>query len=148
MPRKPDLAVDLDGTILEYRGWADGDVFGQLIPGAKEALEELSKYFRILIWTCRGDEERIREILDENEVPYDWINRNPNQPPGTSDKMMATYYLDDRNVEFDGDWEKAKNKLIMKLKTSSEKHFSLFYRSNILKIRIQSLRKKLNDFKL
>ena len=52
---------------------------------------------KIAIYTCRDDREALEEWLEENNVPYDWINENPYAPDGVADeKMYADVYLDDR----------------------------------------------------
>jgi len=95
------VAVDLDGTILRYNGWKGHKHFGEPIDGAKEALEEFRKMgFKIIIWTTRPDKRSIQEVLRKHNIPYDYINENPYQPPDVSNKIYADFYIDDRAIEF------------------------------------------------
>jgi len=111
--RKTDtLAVDLDGTLLEYPGTgpAPGKVnelpLGKVVPGMKEELEKVrAAGWRIAIWTVRSNVAEIRALLDANDIPYDWINEHDNEPPDSSRKMAARVYLDDNVVLFDGKTE-------------------------------------------
>ena len=91
--------VDFDGTIypnMRYRG--AGHVSGDPIPGAKEALAELSKEYRIVVHSarCASEEgiEAIRVWLAAQEMPYDVVR----------DKPHAGVYIDDRAIGFSGDW--------------------------------------------
>ncbi len=106
------IAIDLDGTILEYHGWMGHDFFGRPIPGAIKALKRLKeKGFVIIIWTTRSNKEEIAEYLKSQEIPFDYINENPYGPPDTSNKIYADYYVDDRAIEFKGNWDVVLRKL-------------------------------------
>jgi hypothetical protein len=107
--RPPAVAVDVDGTILDY----DPDAFPELgvpKPGSVEALSELRGMgYLIRLHTCRltGDgvdpeveANRIAEHLTAHGVPFDEIVM-----PGEG-KPHADYYVDDKGLRFDGDWGK------------------------------------------
>ena len=51
---------------------------------------------------CEGD---LGSYLKEHNITYDYINENPGQPDGTSGKIMADVYLDDRGICFRGRWD-------------------------------------------
>ena len=108
--RKPIVAVDLDGTILEIdlAKWekCGMDYFGEPLPFAVEALEHIrSCGWHILIYTCRlnpiinpdvsTDEakKRIGEVLDKYSIPYDEIYDGYGKP-------LADIYIDDRGFRF------------------------------------------------
>lgn len=100
------IAVDLDGTLATYDGWKGEEHFGKLRDGAKDALEALKdKGHKIIVFTTRGDKELIKKWLDENELSYDHINENPDQPAGSSGKVIADVYIDDRAVNAKGNWK-------------------------------------------
>lgn len=103
--KKPNIvAVDLDGTLLEYDGWKGPAHFGQPIQGVVEALHELKKAgWAIVVWTTRATDYALRAHLERHDVPYDYINKHPWQPPGSSHKISADVYLDDRALRFTGD---------------------------------------------
>lgn len=95
----PTVAVDLDGTLAEYDGWKGDDVIGEPRPGAAESMQRLKKMgVRVIIWTTRGNRDQVGSWLKEHDIPFDHINRNPDQPEGASDKVIADVYLDDKAV--------------------------------------------------
>ncbi|MCK9593662.1 MAG: hypothetical protein M0Q91_16795 [Methanoregula sp.] len=104
----PTIAVDFDRVLFEHESWQGHENVGQPIPGAKEALLELRKMgFRIMIWTTRDQVTIIQAALLRHDIPFDYINNNPNQPPEINpSKPVADYYIDDRALHFTS-WEKA-----------------------------------------
>lgn len=103
----PTACIDLDGTIASYKeGWQGAEHYGDPLPGVHKALRSLKeKGWRIIIFTTRGNETLTRLYLVKNNIPFDYINVNPDQPPGTSHKPSADVYIDDRGIRFNGDWE-------------------------------------------
>lgn len=107
-PRQPWVAVDLDGTILSYEsGYGESNTFGEPLPGAREALNELQQLgWRVSIYTARFqdlDEAETQELKDmladylvAAEVPFDdiWVGRKP----------QADAFVDDKALRFEGDW--------------------------------------------
>lgn len=103
------ICIDIDGTISHFIEWQGPTVFGEVISGAAENIQRLRNagYF-IIIFTTRADKDIIAEFLSRNSIPFDAINENPSQPENAiGGKPIADVYLDDRNVPFDGDWDKA-----------------------------------------
>lgn len=91
------LCVDLDGTLAEKEEPFDADSIGDPIARAVEWVRLFhAAGARIIIFTVRGDRKQVREWLDANDVPYDYVNENPDQPEGTSGKILADAYWDDR----------------------------------------------------
>lgn len=109
---KPLVCVDFDGTIARYDGWKGVDVLGDPIPGAKEGLEWLrERGNQICIWTTRGNKDKIQEWLEDNQMPFDFINDAPvydHQNPG---KPPAKYFIDDRAVRFEGSWLRVRRQI-------------------------------------
>ncbi len=102
----PTVAVDLDGTLATYDHWRGEDHFGEVRPGAKKALEEFQRRgYRIIIWTTRGNKEKVKQFLHDNDLPFSYLNINPDQPPGSSPKVIADLYIDDRALAADGPWK-------------------------------------------
>jgi len=107
------IAIDLDNTILHYKkGWLGENVFGKPIVGAKIGLKKIRKLgCWIIIYTCRGNRERIGLILKKygilKGVHYDAINQRKyilkNSYRG---KLGADIYIDDRGLMFTGNWKK------------------------------------------
>ena len=97
-PDRPfTICVDLDGTLAEQEQPFDPDSIGEPIERAIEWVRLFHENgARIIIFTVRGDAELVKEWLDEHEVPYDYVNENPDQPPDSSGKVYADVYWDDR----------------------------------------------------
>jgi len=99
---KPTIAVDLDGT-LAREGEFCADKIGDPIYNAKEIMDKVKGLgVGIIINTCRGDEKLIANWLQKHDIPYDYINHNPNQPEDTSDKVMADRYWDNKQPSWRG----------------------------------------------
>jgi len=91
------IAVDLDGTLAEQEEPFNRETIGK----PREHAVEWTRLFhkagaRIIIFTVRGSTELVKAWLDENDVPYDYVNENPDQPPDSSGKVFADVYWDDR----------------------------------------------------
>lgn len=91
------IAVDFDGTIAEKLEPFDPGKIGALRPGAKKWLDDFrAAGARLIIFTVRGETDSVEKWLKENEIPYDHVNENPDQPPNSSGKIYADVYWDDR----------------------------------------------------
>jgi len=112
---KNRIMIDFDGVIHNYNnGWQDGIIYGDLIEGAKETIDQLRKRFEIVIFTTRAakpehdwrsQEERIKmvaEWLDKHDIYYDQI---------TAEKLGAFAYIDDKAIRFK-DWKSVRMKIV------------------------------------
>lgn len=120
--KAPVVAVDLDGTLAEYDEWKGEDHFGALRRGAKKALENFrNSGYTIIINTCRGDVAKIRKWLEDNDLPFDHINENPDQPDGVNPaKIFADVYIDDKAINAkEKDWRKIEKETHNILKDAS-----------------------------
>lgn len=103
----PTIAVDFDGTIAQYKGYAGKGVFLDPHPGAAAALRGLKdKGWNIVVFTCRTEEDDLRGYLDAHGIPFDAINVGLDSRMECSGKVFADIYLDDRAVTF-RDWNSA-----------------------------------------
>ena len=94
----PVLVCDFDGVIHDYKdGFQGVDVYGDIIEGAREALAELHKKWYINIFTTRAKSHELMAWLLSHGVECDAINDTSHNPPNTSNKPIATVYLDDRS---------------------------------------------------
>lgn len=108
------ICIDIDGTICAYEGWKGSDSFGQVLPGAADAILRLHEdgWF-VIIFSTRADKNRIEAFLNANNIYFDAINENPNQPENAlGGKVLADVYLDDRAITFKGNWEDAYSEII------------------------------------
>ena len=98
------LLIDLDGT-LAYSEPPDYEL-QEPIEGAREAMEKLtSKGWKIIIYTARPwiDYEIIENWLNKYQIPFRRI---------ICGKPLGKYIVDDRNLEFHGDWEETMRKIV------------------------------------
>lgn len=95
--------VDLDNTLAEPI-WPKPGI-GKIKKGAKEAIAKIIKSGKkIVIHTARpwGDYENIERWCKDNKIPVKAI---------VCGKLLVEWYIDDRGVEFSGDWGKVINKV-------------------------------------
>jgi hypothetical protein len=98
----PTIAVDFDRVLFTHDSWKGHEHYGEPLPHSQLALTMLQRMgFKIMIWTTRAQTDVIKKACEENSIPYDYINENPNQPPEINpSKPVADYYIDDRAVRF------------------------------------------------
>jgi hypothetical protein len=102
------VAVDFDGVIHSYdKGWQDGSIYGELVPGALEALRSLMERYAVFVHTTR-DPYQIEGWLAERGVPC-VIDNGSGEPEFWNDmgvvlvtrrKYPAIAYIDDRALHF------------------------------------------------
>jgi hypothetical protein len=69
--------------------------------------------WKIIIFTTRGDREKIGKYLLEHNIPFDHINENPHQPANAiGGKPIADVYVDDRALQFNGNWSATLKKIL------------------------------------
>ena len=94
------LAVDLDGTLLKD----DHPALGKPIPDVVAVLHAVrAAGVKIVIWTVRDEDEKVRKHLLDADVPFDYIYENPFGPSNGSRKIYADVYLDNHAIQFDGE---------------------------------------------
>jgi len=113
MERKRIICIDLDGVLLSFRsGWLRDDVYGKVLPGAKEGLAKLvGDNWHVIVYTCRKNRKKIEEVLRGygilKGIHYHAINRRKNSYLNAyKGKIGADVYVDDRAICFEGSWEK------------------------------------------
>jgi len=107
------IAVDFDGVIHSYdRGWLDGTIYGDEVPGAFDSLRKLMIERPVFIFTARNPESvamwmqargGFRVQLDTPDLLF-WDNLGVLLI--TNRKLPASIYLDDRGVKFRS-WDQA-----------------------------------------
>lgn len=91
------VAVDLDGTLAEQEEPFTSESIGAPRPHARRLLRLLRRRkARVIIFTVRGSKKLVADWFAEHDLPYDYINENPDQPADASGKVLADVYLDDR----------------------------------------------------
>jgi hypothetical protein len=115
----PTVAVDFDGVIHSYeRGWADGSIYGDFMPGAVAGLSRLMSEHAVFIHTTRNPGQVAPWIEDRSGHgiecttmihPLPWKRKFWNQRDYllvTNRKLPAIAYIDDRAIRFIS-WEQA-----------------------------------------
>ncbi|MEK7129127.1 MAG: hypothetical protein AAB858_02130 [Patescibacteria group bacterium] len=103
------LGIDLDNCVA-HSNYPDYKLL-KPITGAKGALKRLEKDgWKIIIHTSRGwaEYDTIEKWLTKNKIPFRRI---------VCGKLFAKYYIDDRNIAFNGNWKEVVSKIDGTLKT-------------------------------
>ncbi len=102
--RKKIISIDLDGVLNNYNGSYNPDVIPPIKDGALNFLQNLSQDFKIEIFTVR-DKDLTRNWLEQNNLLH-FVENISNQK-----NKFASIFLDDRALNFDGNFEKAFNNI-------------------------------------
>lgn len=103
---KNTLAIDFDGVVHKNsKGFFDGTIYDDPIPGTKDALEFLSKRFsRIIIFTCKAMKKRpLINGKTGKELILEWLEIHDLSQyiyDITSEKPVAAAYIDDNGFKF------------------------------------------------
>jgi hypothetical protein len=86
------VAVDFDGVIHCYRrGWADGSIYDEPMPGAVEGLRMLMETYAVFVFTTR-EPEQVMPWLESHGLNV------------TIDERCASCYGEGGGQELDADW--------------------------------------------
>ena len=103
------IGVDFDGVIHKCsKGFYDGTVYDPPIEGAREALERLSKKFVIVMYSAKARKDRM--LIDGKtgvELIWEWLEKHDMKQfvkEVTAEKPRAVFYIDDKAVRFEGNW--------------------------------------------
>lgn len=107
---KLNISIDFDGVIHENnKGFHDGTIYGELIPGCLESIKSLSKKYNIIIHSCKANKDR--PLIDGKtgeELIREWLDRKGLKgyyKKITSEKPRCFLYIDDKGYRFEN-WEK------------------------------------------
>ena len=111
---KPTICIDFDGVIHSYeRGWQNGEIYGDVVPGFFEWMERVRHQFKLVIYSSRSktDEGVTAMALWLHKKRNEWLaaggNRDETVPleiEFAHEKPPAWLTIDDRAVQFRGDW--------------------------------------------
>ena len=107
------ISIDFDGVIHKNsKGFHDGTIYDDPIPGTKESLEFLSKNFTIVISTCKAIPERpLINGKTGTELIWEWLKKydlDQYISDVTDKKIRASFYIDDKGIKFEN-WEQTLN---------------------------------------
>ena len=103
---KNTLAIDFDGVIHKNsKGYHDGTVYDEPIPGAIEAIKELSKKYILILYTFKGHPERPSVNGKDGIIgTWEWLEKYGIKEY-VSDivwgKPNAKIYIDDKGYKFE-----------------------------------------------
>jgi hypothetical protein len=110
-----NLAIDFDGVIHKNsKGFHDGTVYDEPVEGSFEALQTLSRNYKLIIFSAKARTDR--PLINNKtgvELIWEWLEKyNLKQfiSDVVSEKPRALYYIDDKAIHFTN-WEKIINKL-------------------------------------
>jgi hypothetical protein len=109
---KPTLCIDFDGVIHSYdRGWQDGVIYGELVPGFFDWVERARHMFKLVVYSSRSkDPEKLEAMKVWLATQYRlWADPGRASYGGPEvefahEKPAAFLTIDDRAVLFKGDW--------------------------------------------
>jgi hypothetical protein len=100
-----NLAIDFDGVIHNaHSGYFDGTCYGLPVEGSLEAIKELSKTYKIIIFTAKAKPSRpLVDGKTGTELVTDWLRKYDileYVSEVTSEKPRALLYIDDNAYRF------------------------------------------------
>ena len=108
---KKTILFDLDGVLNIYNGNYDKNCILPIKDGAYELIKELSQDYKIVIFTTRNSLIASKWIIDNGLDEYIENVTNVKEP--------AYLIIDDRCINFDGDFDKLREKI---------KNFEVWYK--------------------
>ena len=98
MTTKPNICVDFDGVLNNYKGYKGSDELYEPSTGAKKNKKKLSEKYTVIILSARTPAKI-----------YDWLIKHDLSQyvcDVTRTKPGAVAYIDDRALRFEGNYDK------------------------------------------
>ena len=104
-----NIGVDFDGVIHRCsKGYYDGTIYDDPIPGSYEALERLSEKYTIIMFSAKARADRgLVNGKTGIELIWEWLVKHDMAKfvsKVTAEKPRARFYIDDKAIRFT-DWE-------------------------------------------
>ncbi|MFJ4799159.1 ASCH domain-containing protein [Kitasatospora purpeofusca] len=114
-PASQAIGIDFDETLVRHdQGWQNGRIYGQPLPGAVDALRILMELRAVFIVTARHPKYHhdVARWLEQHVDCPVLVDTDPDRAYWTkrgvllvtNKKLGGAGYVDDRGLEFDGDW--------------------------------------------
>lgn len=98
------VAVDFDGVLTKYIKFTHKNQMGDPMEGSRDFLEKLARMkMNVDIYTARNPKD-VRQWLERNNMGH-LVN------DVTNEKKQAIAYIDDRGIQFKGDYNDIINQL-------------------------------------
>ena len=106
-----NIGVDFDGVIHKCsKGYYDGTIYDDPIPGAFEALQRLSEKYTIIMFSAKARADRgLVNGKTGIQLIWEWLKKYDMAQfvsKVTAEKPRARFYIDDKAIRFT-DWESA-----------------------------------------
>ena len=100
-----NVGIDFDGVIHNSsKGYYDGTVYGDPIPGAACALEALAEDYTVIMFTCKARSDRgLVNGKTGTQLVWDWLEKHnlaQYVSKVTAEKPRAKFYVDDKAFRF------------------------------------------------
>ena len=112
---RPTICIDFDGVIHSYeKGWQGGVIYGTVVPGFFGWVERVRHQFELVIYSSRSKDEAgvVAMSMWLHERRNEWIKRSGQRDPVepltftfAHEKPPAWLTIDDRCIQFNGDWD-------------------------------------------
>lgn len=105
---KKTLAIDLDGVLAEYHGWKGEEIVGKPMPGIRHFLQRIQEEgWELVIHTTRSPHVVVAWLEAQGLEKFFLLDApsKGRQYRIVGRKPRATVYLDDRALEFTGDFD-------------------------------------------
>lgn len=114
-----NIAIDFDGVIHNFdKGWHDGTCYGKPIKGSLEAIKKISKKYKIIIFSSKVLPNRpLVNGKTGYELVQEWLTKYKFKKyisEITHEKPRAEFYIDDKAILFENNWNKVLKKINVK----------------------------------
>lgn len=99
---KPTIAFDFDGVIAKYEGFVDPDHVGEPNKKVVGTIRNLKKLGCIIILHSTRGNALLEDYCKKHDIPFDYVNENPELEGANRGKPIATVYVDDRAINYHG----------------------------------------------
>ncbi len=104
-----NVGVDFDGVIHKCsKGYYDGTIYDDPIPGSFEGLKKLAEKFTVIIYTCKAKPDRgLVNGKTGTELVWEWLEKHDMAQfvnKVTSEKPRVVFYIDDKAFRFES-WD-------------------------------------------